>query len=97
MGEVNLNRKARRMDNENIILSMLKEIKDDIKEIKKDFKEHKGACEGRFRCLEDFKTKVEVVKSDVKDRLSFWALLVACVSGILTIVVNADKVFGGLK
>lgn len=97
MGEVNLNRKARRMDNENIILSMLKEIKDDIKEIKKDFKEHKGACEGRFRCLEDFKTKVEVVKGDVKDRLSFWALLVACVSGILTIVVNADKVFGGLK
>ena len=85
------------MDNENIILSMLKEIKDDIKEIKKDFKEHKGACEGRFRCLEDFKTKVEVVKGDVKDRLSFWALLVACVSGILTIVVNADKVFGGLK
>ena len=33
------------MDNENIILAMLKEIKDDIKEIKKDFKEHKGACE----------------------------------------------------
>ena len=46
------------MDNENIILSMLKEIKDDIKEIKKDFKEHKGACEGRFRCLEDFKTRI---------------------------------------
>jgi len=87
----------RDMDKKNIILSMLKEIKDDIKDIKKDFKEHKGACEGRFRCLEDFKTRVETIKGDVKDRLSFWALLVACVSGILTIVVNADKVFGGLK
>ena len=85
------------MENENIILAMLREIKDDIKEIKKDFKEHKGVCEGRFRCLEDFKTRVETIKGDVKDRLSFWALLVACVSGILTIVVNADKVFGGLK
>lgn len=85
------------MENENIILAMLREIKDDIKEIKKDFKEHKGVCEGRFRCLEDFKTRVETIKGDVKDRLSFWALLVACVSGILTIVVNADKVFGGLR
>lgn len=85
------------MDSENIILSMLKEIKDDIKDIKKDFKEHKGSCEGRFRCLEDFKTRVETIKGDVKDRLSFWALLVACISGILTIVVNADKVFGGLR
>lgn len=85
------------MDNENIILAMLKEIKDDIKEIKKDFKEHKGICEGRFRCLEDFKTRVETIKGDVKDRLSFWALLVACISGILTIVVNADKVSAMLK
>jgi len=85
------------MENENIILSMLKEIKDDIKDIKKDFKEHKGACEGRFRCLEDFKLRVEAIKGDVKDRLSFWALLVACVSGLLTIAVNADKVSAMLK
>lgn len=85
------------MENENIILSMLKEIRDDIKDIRKDFKEHKGACEGRFRCLEDFKLRVEAIKGDVKDRLSFWALLVACVSGLLTIAVNADKVSAMLK
>lgn len=85
------------MENESIILSMLKEIKDDIKDIKKDFKEHRVGCEGRFRCLEDFKLRVEAIKGDVKDRLSFWALLVACISGLLTIIVNADKVSAMLK
>ena len=85
------------MDNENIILSMLTEIKQDIKEIKKDYQTHRGDCEHRFQCLETFQTKLEAIRGYGKDKLSFWALLVACISGLLTIVVNADKVSAMLK
>jgi hypothetical protein len=72
------------------------EMKTDVEVIKKslvDCSKAKGKCDIHH----DFITKHDAMQEQTKDGLSFWALLIACVSGLLTIIINFDKVVAAIK
>ena len=85
------------MDSQDVILEMLRGIKSDITEIKENCKDRGSACGGRLKSLEEFKQKFDAVKDSKKDGLSWWALVIASVSGLLTIIINSDKVSAMFK
>ncbi len=85
------------MDSQELILQMLKDIKQEISDMKKVCSDRGSTCNNRLTCLETFKTKTEAVKDNRRDGLSWWALVIASVSGILTILINFDKVVASLK
>jgi len=85
------------VEKEELILQMLKEIKEELKDIKKECKERGTLCNGRIQHLETCQTKSEAVKENGKDNMGFYALLISLISGFLMILVNADKVFAIFK
>lgn len=85
------------MENEGIILSIIKEIRDDLRDFRKEFHDHKGECEPRFRILEDNDKTRNAIKNNKKDTIAYFALIISCLSGILLIILNSDKVLAMLK
>lgn len=85
------------MEKEELILQMLKEIKDELREIKRECKDRGVSCNGRISHLETCQVTAEAIKENGKDNLGFYALLISLISGFLMILVNADKVFAIFK
>jgi len=85
------------VEKEELILQMLKEIKDELKEMKRECKDRGVSCNGRIAHLETCQVTAEAIKDHGKDNLGFYALLISLISGFLMILVNADKVFAIFK